>query len=82
MPFNIAKKEIDKYKEVMLTWLSNKSFVMNGETDKTIHPVLISMLRNIISRYPEYEYIKDREPYVSEKDGRLHFNMAPSYKSE
>lgn len=76
MPFDIARPEIEKYKDVMLNWLYNKSFVMNSEQDKTIHPVLFSMLRNIISRYPEYEYLKDREPYVNGKDRRLYINMA------
>jgi hypothetical protein len=75
MPFDIAKSEIDKYKADMLNRLRNKSFVMNSEHDKIIHPVIISILRNNIARYPEYEYIKDREPYISEKDGRLHFDM-------
>jgi len=76
MPFKIAKPEIEKYKELMLNWLCNKSCVMNSENDKSIHPVLISMLRNIIAKYPEYEYIKDREPYVSDEDGRLYFSMS------
>lgn len=75
MPWEIAKPEIDKYKELMLNWLCNKSCVMNSEQDKIIHPVIISMLRNITSKYPEYNYIKCRDPYVSEKDGRLHFDM-------
>lgn len=70
MPFEIAKIEVEKYKGEILNWLCNKSCVMNSEQDKTIHPVIISMLRNIIARYPEYEYIKYREPYISEKDGR------------
>jgi len=48
---------------------------MNSESNKMMHPVLISILRNTISKFPEYEYIKDREPYVSNKDGRLHFDM-------
>jgi hypothetical protein len=78
MPFTMAKPEIEKYKDVMLNWLCNKSCVMNSEHDKTIHPVIISMLRNIIAKYPEYEYIKDREPYVYEKDGRLYFNITAS----
>jgi hypothetical protein len=75
MPFETAEHEIDKYKDIMLNWLYNKSCVMNSEHDKVIHPVIISMLRNIIAKYPDYEYIKDREPYISEKDGRLHFDM-------
>lgn len=75
LPFEFAKLEIEKYKPEMLNWLTNKSCVMNSEHDKTIHPVLISILRNIIAKYPEYAYIKDRQPYVSAKDGRLHFDM-------
>lgn len=73
--FNIAEPEILKYKAEMLNWLTNKSCVMNSESDKMMQPVLISMLRNTISKFPEYEYIKDREPYVSDKNGRLYFDM-------
>lgn len=75
MPFDIAKNEVDKYKNEMLNWLCNKSCVMNSEHDRTIHPVLFSLLRNIIAKYPEYAYIKNRQPYIKEKDGRLYFNM-------
>lgn len=75
LPLPMVKSEVDKYKEEMLNWLRNKSCVMNSEHDKIIHPVLFSILRNNLMRYPEYEYIKDRRPYVSEKDGRLHFDL-------
>lgn len=75
LPFEAALPEIEKDKTQMLDVLTNKSFVMNSEQDKSIHPVLLCILRNIISKYPEYEYIKDRQPHESEKDGRLHFNM-------
>ncbi len=67
--FEIANPEILKYKDEILPWLTNRSCVMNSEQDKTIHPVLICMLRNLISEIPEYEYIKDREPYIDEKTG-------------
>ncbi|NCA67709.1 MAG: hypothetical protein EOM87_06575 [Clostridia bacterium] len=80
LPFELAKPEIKKYKPEMLNWLTNKSCVMNSEHDKTIHPVLICMLRNIIAKCPEYAYIKDRQPYVSGKDGRLHFDMSKETK--
>lgn len=76
LPFEMAKPELDQYKTVMLDWLEHKSWVMNSEHDKNVHPVLFCMLRNNISRYPEYEYIKERRPYVSEKDGRLYFDMS------
>ncbi|MDD4495113.1 MAG: hypothetical protein PHV32_12375 [Eubacteriales bacterium] len=75
LPFEFSKNEIEKYKPEMLNWRTNKSCVMNSEHDKTIHPVLICMLRNIITKYPEYAYIKDRQPYVNGKDGRLRFDM-------
>lgn len=75
LPFVIAKPEVDKYKDEMLNWLCNKSCVMNSEDDKTLHPVLLSILRNNLARYPEYEYIKDRQPFVRDKDRRLYFDM-------
>ena len=75
LPFEIAKPEIEKHKYEMINWLTNKSCVMNSDNDKMIHPVLICILRNVLSRYPEYEYIKERQPYVNKKDGRLYFDM-------
>ena len=72
---NLVYSEIEKYKDELLNWLTNKSLVMNSENDKRIHPVIFCILRNILSNYPEYAYIKIRQPYISDKDGRLHFNM-------
>jgi hypothetical protein len=71
----MAKSEIDQYKIEMINWLANKSCVINSDSDKTIHPVLLCILRNAMAKYPEYKYIKNRQPYVSEKDRRLHFEM-------
>ncbi|MEA4831226.1 hypothetical protein SDC9_175735 [bioreactor metagenome] len=76
LPFEIAKPEIEKYKSEILNWLTNKSCVMNSEHDKTIHPVLLCILRNTLSQYPEYAYIRKRMPYVNDKDGRLYFDMS------
>lgn len=75
MPSALAISEIDNYKDEMLNRLNNKSCVMNSIQDKIIHPVLLFIVRNNITRYPEYEYIKEREPFISDKDGRLYFNM-------
>ena len=72
---NLVYSEIEKYKDELLNWLTNKSLVMNSENDKRIHPVIFCILRNILSNYPEYAYIKIRQPYISDKDGRLYFNM-------
>jgi hypothetical protein len=76
LPPETALPEIDKYKDEMLLWLSRRSCVMNSEHDKTIHPLLMFLLRNNIRRYLEYDYISSRQPYVDEKDGRLHFDLS------
>ncbi|MCL2159778.1 MAG: hypothetical protein FWH48_10255, partial [Oscillospiraceae bacterium] len=70
----LAEAEILRYKDRIIGQL-NRSSVMNSENDKINHPVLICAIRNALSRLPEYEYIKSRQPYLSEKDGRLHFEM-------
>lgn len=75
IPFELADPEIQRYKCTILEWLTEKRMVMNSDHDKTMHPVLYCILRNVMARYPEYEYIKNREPYVSDKDGRLRFDM-------
>lgn len=78
LPLEIAEPEILKYKDDMLSRLTTKSAAMNSEHDKTIHPVLLCSLRNCLCRLPEYAHIKDVQPYVSGKDGRLHFDMKGS----
>ncbi|MDR1693005.1 MAG: hypothetical protein LBR72_06560 [Oscillospiraceae bacterium] len=78
LPFELAEPEILKYKDAILPWLTVKSAVMNSEHDKTVHPALLCSLRNCLCRFPEYAHIKDVQPYVSEKDGRLHFDMEGS----
>ncbi|MCI9552950.1 MAG: hypothetical protein HFE94_05380 [Acutalibacter sp.] len=75
LPFERVRPQVDAYKDVMLNWLENKSMVMHSEHDATVHPMLMHMLRDNVCRYPEYAYIKDRRPYVREKDGRLYFDM-------
>ena len=75
LPFDIAYPEVEKYKDEMLNRLTNKSYAMNSENDKIMQPVRLCILRNILSKYPEYEYIKERQPYVSDKDGRLYFDL-------
>lgn len=74
LPFEIVESELRKYKDELIARL-NKSVAMNKEIDKIHNPVLYSILRNLLCRLPEYAYIKDRQPYVGEKDGRLHFDL-------
>ena len=76
LPFELAYPEIELYKDEMLNWLTKKSCVMNSESDRLIHPVILCILRNILAKYPEYAYIKTRQPCVSDKDGRLYFHMS------
>jgi len=75
LPFELAEGEILRYKDRIIGQLGRSS-VMNSESDKTNHPVMICAIRNTLSRLPEYAYIKDRRPYVSDKDGRLYFDMS------
>jgi hypothetical protein len=74
LPYNTVEPELLKYKEVQYARLM-KSAVMNNESDKIHHPVLFCILRNCLCRFPEYAHLKDRQPYISDKDGRLHFDV-------
>jgi hypothetical protein len=74
LPIEIAEPEIMKRKDEMLRHLTRSS-VMNSENDKINNPVWICMTRNCLCRLPEYEYIKNRQPYLNDKDGRLYFDM-------
>ena len=78
LPFSIAEDEIGKYKDEILNWLEHKSCVMNSDSDKRMHPVLLCILRNIMCRFNEYNYIKGRQPFINPANNRLIFNMAKS----
>ena len=75
LPYDIAEPGLLKYKDEIRTRME-KSASMNTERTKTYQPVLYYIYRNCLSRFPEYEYIKNREPYINEKDGRLYFDMS------
>jgi len=74
LPYDVAEQGLLKYKNEMLERLG-KSVPMNTERNKVNQSVLYYVMRNCLSRFSEYTYIKNRQPYVSEKDGRLHFSM-------
>ena len=76
MPSEMAKCELDQYKAEIIECLMNKSYGMNREQDRIFNPVVISILRNALSKYPEYGYIKNGSPYVNDKDGRLYFDIS------
>ena len=48
---------------------------MNQEPDRTVHPVILCVLRNLFARLPEYGWVGERRPYMDEKDGRLRLNL-------
>jgi hypothetical protein len=70
MPYDIAEPEIIRQKENIIDHLNRSYLIKSGNED-----VALYAMRNALSRLPEYDYIKDRKPYVSEKTGRLLFNM-------
>ncbi len=75
LPREIALPELKKRQDEFYARL-NKSAAMNNDKDKINNPVLLCILRNCLSRLPEFEYIKNRQPYISDTDGRLHFDMS------
>ncbi len=76
LPFDIAKPELDKYKFEMIDFLWHKSLSPGSGQNRTLHPLIFCILRNSLSRYPEYEYIRERKPCEDKKSGRLYFDMA------
>ena len=74
LPYDVAEQGLLKYKDEMLAKLT-KSVSMNTEKSKVIQPVMYYIMRNCLSRFSEYAYIKSRQPYIGEKDGRLHFEV-------
>ena len=75
MPMEIAAPEIERHKKEILEKL-RRSYVMHSEHDKTVHPVALCMLRNLMARLPEYSWVKERQIFISPKDGRLRLDLA------
>ncbi len=74
LPSELALPEITRFKDDMLISIK-RSYVMNSSHDRYFSPLCKYIVRNCLSRLNEFEHIKDREPFVSEKDGRLHFDI-------
>lgn len=75
MPMEVAGPEIEKHRENLERRL-RRSLVMNREPDRTVHPVILCMVRNLMARLPEYHWVKGRGVYVSPKDGRLRLDLS------
>lgn len=74
MPLELALPEIEKHRKLLEEKL-RRSYVMNQEPDRTVHPVILCVLRNLFARLPEYGWVGERRPYIDEKDGRLRLNL-------
>ncbi len=70
MPLELALPEIDKHRAELEKKL-RRTYVMHSEQDKELHPVLLCMLRNLMSRLPEYAYLAGQEPCIIGPDGRV-----------
>jgi len=70
MPLDIAQPEIVRQKEHIVDHLNRSYLIKSGNED-----VALYAMRNALARLPEYSYIKERKPYVNEKNGRLQFDM-------
>jgi hypothetical protein len=70
MPLDIAEPEIRQQKDFIIDNLNCNYKVKYGYED-----VLLCVMRNVLSRLPEYSYIKDKQPYTCENDGRLRFDI-------
>lgn len=77
MPCDLALPEIDKHRTELEKKL-RRSYVMNSEQDRALHPMLVYMLRNLMSRLPEYGWLKERQVYIGANDGRARLDMSRS----
>jgi hypothetical protein len=74
LPYDVAEPGLLRYKGEILSNIT-KSVPMNTERSKTNQPVLYYVMRNCLSRFPEYAYLGNRKPYINGKDGRLRFDV-------
>jgi len=70
MPFDIAQPEILRQKHTIIEHINRGYVIKNGNED-----VLLCVMRNVLARLPEYSYIRNRQPFVDDKNGKLRFNM-------
>ena len=68
MPYDIAEMEIKRQKDTIIQQLST-NIPMKKESDD----IPIYVMRNVLSRLPEFSHIKDRHPYI--ENGRLFFDI-------
>ncbi|WP_150275684.1 hypothetical protein [Paenibacillus tepidiphilus] len=52
-----------------------RSYVANSSDDVYVNTLAKYILRNCLVRLPEYAYLQNTAPYLSTKDGRIHFDI-------
>ncbi len=79
LPISIAEQELKCLKAELSEQLNN-SYPMKTANAKTLHPILLCILRNCLSSFPDYEYLSNYIPKVKEVDGRLHLEVASVFE--
>jgi len=69
LPYELAGREINKYKNDMLA-IAKQGMTMYTEEDKILAAIKIHIIKNCISRLPEYESIRNIQP--TENDRRIY----------
>jgi len=75
LPYETAEPEIRRNLNAIAAKLS-RAYSFADENSKTDLTVKLCVLRNALSRLDEFARIRDRQPYQSEGDGKLRFDMA------
>ena len=73
-PYALAEPLIRNTLPDVQPWLTKKSYPMNTERDRILHPVLLSIVRNLVTRLREYHEYTEIQPYIAE-DGRLYLRF-------
>lgn len=75
LPFDIALPFIKKYENELCKHL-RRGCLINCDFDLKINTLNKNIIRNCLSRLGKYEYLKQRRPYIDDRDGRLYFDMS------
>lgn len=74
MPLELAMPEIERHKTELEKKL-RRSYVMNSEQDRALHPMLVCMLRNLMSRLPKYGWARACTVCADPKSGRVRLDV-------
>lgn len=74
MPLELALPEIERHRSELEKKL-RRSYVMNSAQDRALHPMLVCMLRSLMSRLPEYGWAKACAVSTDPKSGRVRLDM-------